>query len=201
MYLLIELKISLNVYCVHMIVQLCVGDLNSASWTAMVTYSAEYLPETQIALGYLLEKQSALGSNPTQGNKSLLITLLGLCCILSLCLVILIMFSEFWRFLEELRARQKDHQSGHVHIYRQKKFDCYVHYCTNQIYQTRELQQCTWASTYIHTHITCTCTSKQLQTSCINFMYCLCYTCDVYVWKLHCKLSWYCILKLHWQWM
>jgi neuronal guanine nucleotide exchange factor len=51
------------------------------------------------------------------------------------------------RFLEELRARQKGDAviKGIADIvleYAEKKFDCYVRYCTNQIYQTRELQQC-----------------------------------------------------------
>jgi hypothetical protein len=51
------------------------------------------------------------------------------------------------RFLEELRARQNETTviKGIADIileYAERKFDCYIRYCTNQIYQTRELQEC-----------------------------------------------------------
>ena len=76
-------------------------------------------------------------------------------------------YGTYCRFLEELRARQNETTiikgiadivleyvshaaivpkiSG-IHtlivVQAESKLDCYIRYCTNQIYQSRELQEC-----------------------------------------------------------
>lgn len=69
------------------------------------------------------------------------------------CLIKLNCIYWMYRFLEQLERRQNESAlirniCDIILDYAKNHFSCYVRYCTNQVYQTRQLLECMWAQFY-----------------------------------------------------